>query len=233
MLILCNSRGATIGFGIALLAGILFMDWRLRLRLVGAAVLCIPLVFMLVNQQFIDRQLTLVSFAEQGPEGQAVQADGAANERIESWQGAMRLIGDNPLGVGGGGYDALSPVYAPEVVEAHDGEPRAVHNTYLWAASDWGVPGFLAFILFIGCGLRSLHRIRRESADERLRLESLALEMGLIAFLGAAFFVNRLYGEALYWLVALTAVLTNIHDSHVAVTNQPVAPFVPQANRAA
>jgi O-Antigen ligase len=233
MLILCNSRGATIGFAGAMLVGIMLMDWRLRLRLVVAAVVCVPLLLTLVNQPFIDRQLTLISFAEEGPQGQALRDDGAANERIMSWSGAMQLIGDKPLGVGGGGYDALSPVYSPEVVEQHDGEPRAVHNTYLWAASDWGIPGFLAFMLFVASGLRSLHRIRRESADERLRLESLALEMGLIAFLGAAFFVNRLYAEILFWLVALAAVLTNIHDHQAAVAQEPVAPVVPRTIRAA
>jgi hypothetical protein len=43
-------------------------------------------------------------------------------------------------------------------------------------------------------------------------LESFALEVGFFAFLGAAFFVNRTYSEMLYWIPALTAVLTNIQS---------------------
>jgi hypothetical protein len=43
-------------------------------------------------------------------------------------------------------------------------------------------------------------------------LESFALEVGFYAFLGAAFFVNRTYSEMLYWIPALTAVLTNVQS---------------------
>ncbi|RPI57466.1 MAG: hypothetical protein EHM55_01675 [Acidobacteria bacterium] len=216
MLILCNSRGATVGVAVALLAGLLLMNWRLRLRLALVAVVAVPLVLALVDQRFIDRQLTLVQFMEEGLEGQATQNDGAANERVLSWKGGLRLIGDRPLGVGGGGYDLLSPVYAPEVVEAHEGELRAVHNTYLWAAADWGVGGLVALLGFIGSALLTLHRIRRQAANEEMKLESLALEIALIAFLGAAVFINRMYAEILYWLVALAASLANIHDGAAA-----------------
>jgi O-antigen ligase len=213
MLILCNSRGATVGIMAALTAGVVLMNWRLRLKLALVAVAAVPLLLVLVDQRFIDRQLTLMQFMEEGVDGQATQSDGAANERVLSWKGGLRLVGDRPLGVGGGGYDLLSPVYAPEVVEAHEGELRAVHNTYLWAAADWGVAGLMALLGFIVSALRVLHRIRRETPSEQLKLESLTLEVSLIAFLGAAVFINRMYAEILYWLVALAASLANIHDA--------------------
>ncbi len=216
MLILCNSRGATVGMAVALAVGLLLMNWRLRLRLAVLAIAAVPLVMTLVDQRFIERQLTLMQFMNEGIEGQAVQGDGAANERVISWKGGLRLVGDRPLGVGGGGYDLLSPVYAPEVVEAHEGELRAVHNTYLWAAADWGVAGVMAFVGFIVSALLSLHRIRRQSKDENFKLETLTLEVALFAFLGAAVFINRMYAEILYWLVALAASLTNIHDAAAA-----------------
>jgi hypothetical protein len=57
--------------------------------------------------------------------------------------------------------------------------------------------------------------------------------MGLIAFLGAAFFLNRLYAEILYWFIALAAALTNIHDHQAAVTHESVAPAVARTIRAA
>jgi O-antigen ligase len=216
MIILCNSRGATVGIVVALIAGALLLSWRLRLRVALIALVALPVVTSLVDQRFIDRQLTLVQFMNEGLEGPQMQTDGAASERVVSWKGGIRLIGDRPLGVGGGGYDMLSPVYAPEVVEAHEGELRAVHNTYLWAAADWGIPGLIALLGFICSGLLTLHRIRRETVNEQLKLETLALEMALFSFLGAAVFINRMYAEILYWLVALAASLTNIHDAEMA-----------------
>jgi hypothetical protein len=232
MIILCNSRGATIGIVSGMAAGVILMNWRLRLRMALVAVAAIPLVLSLVDQRFIDRQLTLMQFMEEGIEGQSLQNDGAANERVLSWRGGVRLIGDKPLGVGGGGYDMLSPVYAPEVVEAHDGELRAVHNTYLWAAADWGVAGLVALLGFIFSALTTLHRIRRETANEQYKLETLALEVALISFLGAAVFINRMYAEILYWLVALAASLANIHDAEAA-SARPAVDAAPVAVRAA
>ncbi len=231
MIILCNSRGATVGIAAALVAGVLLLNWRLRLRLALVAAVAIPLVVSLVDQRFIDRQLTLVQFMGEGIEGQQFQNDGAASERVLSWKGGLNLIGDRPLGVGGGGYDMLSPVYAPEVVEAHEGEVRAVHNTYLWAAADWGIPGFIALLGFIVSGLLTLHRIRRETMSDQMKLETLALEVALISFLGAAVFINRLYAEILYWLVALAASLANIHDANAAAApgSADVAPMAVRA----
>jgi len=231
MLILCNSRGATVGVAVALIAGLFLMNWRLRLRMALVAIAAVPLVLALVDQRFIDRQLTLMQFMEEGLDGQEIQNDGAANERVLSWKGGLRLIGDRPLGVGGGGYDLLSPVYAPEVVEAHEGELRAVHNTYLWAAADWGIGGLIALLGFIGSALTTLHRIRRQTTNEQLKIESLALEVALIAFLGAAVFINRMYAEIMYWLIALAASLANIHDA--SAQSQGSADAAPLSVRAA
>jgi O-antigen ligase len=220
MIILCNSRGATVGIAAGLIAGLFLMTWRLRLRMAVVALAALPVVLSLVDQRFIDRQLTLMQFMEEGVAGQAMQEDGAANERVLSWKGGLRLIGDRPLGVGGGGYDMLSPVYSPEVVEAHDGELRAVHNTYIWAAADWGIAGLIAFLGFIVSALLTLHRIRHETTSDQMKLESLALEIALISFLGAAVFINRMYAEILYWLVALSASLANIHDNRAATADR-------------
>jgi hypothetical protein len=49
-----------------------------------------------------------------------------------------------------------------------------------------------------------------------MKIETLALEVALFSFLGAAFFINRMYAEILYWLVALSTSLANIHDAEAA-----------------
>jgi len=97
---------------------------------------------------------------------------------------------------------------------------RAVHNTYIWAAADWGIAGLIAFLGFVVSGLLTLHRIRYETTSDQMKLETLALEVALISFLGAAVFINRMYAEILYWLVALSASLANIHDNSAAETGR-------------
>ncbi len=202
-IILCNSRGATLAIGAAAVAALAMARGKFRVYVAGLALLGGVLFVSLVDSTFVARQLTLLQYEE----------DNSAVSRIESWKGALRLMRDHPLGTGGGGFDILSPVYIPEIVEAHGGQERAAHNTYLWVGSDWGVVGLVLFMGFIATTLVDLHRIRRETTDRRAYLESFAIEVALIGFLTAAFFINRPYAEILYWLAALTAVLRNLHDA--------------------
>jgi hypothetical protein len=209
-IILANSRGATVGILIGAMAALLLSQWRMRVRLVPLMMVGAMLFWALTDTTFVERQSTLL---DKDPKG--------ASDRIELWKGALALIDDYPLGVGGGGYDKLSPVYVPRAVKEAGGEERTVHNTYLWAATDWGIQGLIALLGLIGSTIWSLHRIRRRTVDQRIMLESFALEVGFIAFLGAAFFVNRTYSEILYWIPALTAALCNIQANAWAEEHAP------------
>lgn len=212
-IILCNSRGATIAMGGMSVAALLLARGRLRILVLAAIVVAGLAASALVDQTFIERQLTTLQYEE----------DGSAMGRIEAWKGALNLMSDHPLGAGGGGFDILSPVYIPSVVEAHGGEDRAVHNTYLWVGSDWGFLGLLFFLLFVFTTLRELHRIGRGSSDVSLYYECFALQIGLIGFLIAAFFINRPYAEILYWIAGLTGALRNIQRTEIdaAATAEP------------
>lgn len=202
-LILCNSRGASVAIAVAGLSSLLLARGKTRLQL-GAMVLLAGVLFVaLTDRTFLNRQVTLFS-SEQ---------DTSTTGRLDAWKGALELMRDRPFGSGGGGWDIMSPVYIPEVVEAHGGQERTVHNTYLLAGADWGVPGLVLFLGFIASTLRQLHRIRNETGDELIYVESLALEVGLIGFLTAAVFINRLYAEVLYWFAALSGALANINES--------------------
>lgn len=201
-IILCNSRGATVGIAAAALAAIVLAKGKARWQVAALSVLGGLLALSLMDRQFIERQLTLLEYEE----------DSSVSGRVVAWMGALRLMADYPLGVGGGGFDALSPVYLPELVESYGGEERTAHNTYLLVGSDWGIPGLVLFIGFLGSTLRTLHGIRQRTSDRRIYLESFAIEVALVGFLTAAFFINRPYAEVLYWLSALAAALRNIAD---------------------
>jgi O-antigen ligase len=148
--ILCNSRGATVGLAAGFLMAILAARTGYRGRMIGVAIAVSILFYVLADPQFIERQQTITD-------------DDAGAERIETWQGASRLLMDHPLGVGGGGFEYLSPVYIPAIVEKYDGERRSVHNTYMLVATEWGIQGFLLYAGFLGTTFWMLHRVRRRS----------------------------------------------------------------------
>jgi O-antigen ligase len=162
------------------------------------------LFYSLTDAQFVYRQSTIQNYEEEG----------AATSRIELWKGALRLIQDYPLGTGGGGFSSLSPIYAAEVVDAY-GKNRTAHNTYLLAASDWGIPGAIFFLGFLISTIRELRRLRKAapSTAEQTRMynESYAIELSLIGLMTAGLFTNRVYAEAVYWLPALASVLKNLY----------------------
>ena len=140
--------------------------------------------------------------------------------RIDAWKGAIRLMRDYPLGAGGEGFNLLSPIYIPQVVAEHGGDERSVHNTFLSVGSDWGVLGLSCFLGFLVATFLTLHRIRRETSDPDLFLQSYALELSLIAFLTASFFIVRVYADILYWLPALTVALRNIQQAPAQVASR-------------
>ena len=225
--ILANSRGAFLALLVTGLMSLLLTTGKLRWKTLMVMLLAGFVFYSLVDDKFIARQQTIQTYEE----------DNASVERIESWKAAFSLIRDHPLGTGGGGFEALSPIYIPDIVEAHDGEVRNVHNTFLLVASEWGVQGFLLFMAFILSTIRGLLKIRKEApqtpAGERVRMDSIALILGLVGVLTAGFFFNRLYAEAIYWLAAFAAVLRNLHAQVVETAAQSVADdYEPAIDRA-
>jgi probable O-glycosylation ligase (exosortase A-associated) len=210
--VLCNSRGAFVGLLLTGLYTLLITQGRLRRKMVVGLSMGAVLFYSLMDPQFIERQKTIQDYEE----------DSSASSRIELWKGGLNLIKDHPLGVGGGGYDALSPVYAAEIVEAY-GNERTAHNTYVLVASEWGLPGLLFFAAFLITTFRELHRLRKISPatpeQTRLYLETYAIELGLFSVLAAGIFTNRLYAEAIYWLPAFAAVIKNLYLNETQETS--------------
>jgi len=221
--ILCNSRGATVGLAVGMAAAMLLARRGHRVRMFGAAVAVAVLFVALADKTFIERQKT-------------INDEDAGAERIATWQGARQLLTDHPLGVGGGGFEYLSPIYIREIVNAHDGERRSVHNTWLLIATEWGIQGFVFFVGLIGSSLLILNRVRKMAKDSQdIYYRSLALQVGLISTLTAATFSNRFLGESIYWLLGLSFALYRIAVKELAVETVPATavpvpvPFQPAA----
>ena len=197
LLVLTNSRGSTLGLLVAGAAAFILVRRGLRTRvaLIGAAAGLA--LFVLADEQFIARQQTITS-----------PSDSSAQSRLALWRGSLDMLVDYPLGAGGRGYHFLSPRDVPELQDSNDGEGRSSHNTYIQVAADWGIQGLALFVAFIGYILVLLHRVRRErSTTDSIYFVSLAMQLGLIGTLVAAFFSNRFFGESIYWLGGLSTAL--------------------------
>jgi hypothetical protein len=226
-LILCNSRGSMVGLGAALVASIFLVRSGNRLRMAGAAIGMALMVLLLADDPFLTRQQTTANYQE----------DSSSQQRLESVRGALRLVRDRPLGAGGRGFHLLSPIYIPDIVEAHGGDLRAPHNTWAMVASEWGILGLICYLGIYISAFVVLRRVKRAAlfeADSFYYWRALAIQLALIAFLVASTFTDRLYAEAGYWMVSLSYALYRIRLSDVAeAARAPVPVAQPEAPRGA
>ena len=205
-IILCNSRGATLAMACMGGASLLLTRGRQRRGLLWLSAAGAAAFLFLADPQFLERQATILS----------EERDGSSEGRVVAWIGALELMRDYPLGAGGGGFDALSPVYIPQVVARYGGAERTVHNTYLWVGSDWGIAGLIAFCVFLFGTLVRVQQARRRAPDVRMDMEGVAVQAAIIGISVGGFFINRTYGEIMYWVPALGLALVNLIDSQAA-----------------
>ncbi len=211
--ILCNSRGAMLGFVTGGLSAIMLAGKGRRSRLLGLGVLGLLAMLYLADPEFIARQQTTVA-----------PTDNSAQSRLVFWRAGLEMVRDHPLGSGGRAFHILSPEYIPEVLEATNSVERSGHNTYTQLATEWGVQGTVLYLGFMVATFILLRRIRKRTPDNSWYFyRSLAIEVGLIGTLTAAMFSNRLYGESIYWLCSLAFALYRIQTTELAGDAVPVA----------
>ena len=198
LVVLANSRGATLGLLASGASSLFLVRRELRKRVVLLGFAGLFALWVIADPQFIARQQSTVS-----------ADDHSAASRLELWGGALQLIKDYPLGTGARGFHRLSPQYVPTIqVDKDDGEGRSAHNTYLQIAAEFGLQGLALFVAFICYTFKLLQCVRRERASvDWPYYASLGLQLGLIGTLTAAFFSNRFFGESTYWICGLSLAL--------------------------
>ena len=199
-LILCNSRGATLGLGVsvALVPFLAKKGHRAKALVFGLA---IPiLVLLLGDPQFFARQ-------------QGGYDDGSAQGRLVAWGEAGRILADHPLGVGARGFHLLIPKYSAEIAERHEGQPRSPHNTMILVMVEYGVQGIVLWVLLLFSVFAMLLRTRRMALaanDDFAYYRSVALIVSLAGALTGSMFTDRLYSEGLYWIIAIGIALNRL-----------------------
>lgn len=154
----------------------------------------------LVPQQYFTRLATIAN----------IEADptGSAQGRWDDWVLSVNYIGQHPLTGAGLGQDLLA-------LNAERGHEtwRSVHNAYLQAAVDLGLPGAALLIALLAASFQNARRVRRIAT--RHRVEGLAVvaqsvSISLAAYSVAAFFHPIAYQFYFFCLAGLAVALVNV-----------------------
>jgi O-antigen ligase len=107
--------------------------------------------------------------------------DVSFQQRLATSQAGLAMFADHPLlGVGLGCSVIAWPLYAPEGLYTRGA--LVTHNTFIQAAGETGIFGFIAFILFVGFGLYHARKLALESPGTALSNLSSGIEIAIWGF---------------------------------------------------
>ena len=139
---LSQSRGAVLGFGVAVILLLWLAGRGGRLALGLAVLIAVAAVLYIGPQVAWDRVTT-----EAGAMLSTTDSLRSAHSRLEIWARALTAIRDFPLtGIGMGTFSRLLPVLYP--LSADPGGPTInhAHNQFLQAGLDLGIAGLVAYV---------------------------------------------------------------------------------------
>lgn len=197
------SRGGAFG----LLAALAFTFWdrgRLSLRLL--------LVPVLTGAVFGGLLLAGVNDRSSGALTPG-QLDGSAQGRLDAWEVGIRMIIDNPVfGVGLDRFVDHFESYSTWAVFI-EGGPKVAHNSFIHAAAETGLVGFIPFMALVVLTLRSARHLRKAYVPEDSPMERAvrrSLFPSMAGFCVAAFFLSQCWGWFFFIMFAQSAALHEI-----------------------
>lgn len=207
------SRGALLAGG-AMLA-FLWLKSRTKARTGLVLLLAVPLVFMVMPEQWFHRMDTIDNY----------QADNSAMGRINSWHFATNLAMDN---LTGGGFRTFTPrmfrIYAPEPLNVH-----APHSIYFQVLGEHGFVGLALFLTFFFLAWRTGSRVIRFTRDKpelRWARDLAAMcQVSLVGYAVGGAFLTLAYFDLFYDIVTLMVLLEKLFLSkHAAALPGPARP---------
>lgn len=195
------SRGGALGL-LAALGCTLYDRGRLSTRLLVAPAMAALIVGMLVLAGVNDRSSGALSPG---------QLDDSALGRLDMWQSGVRMVAHNPVfGVGFGQFPENYQTYARNPVHW---EPRDAHNSFVKAAAETGLVGFIPFMALVLLTIRTAYRSRRADFpddDPMERAVRLSLFPSMVGFCVAAFFLSQCWSWFMFILFAQGAVAAEL-----------------------
>jgi O-antigen ligase len=205
------SRGAVVA---AILMGIfvvLVQPPRFSGLVLGALVVAVIMFFMPAN--YMARIATIPDvLGGTNSVRSEVSFRGRASETIVAWLMFM----DNPIfGVGVNNYPIFYQKYSRTLGLDPRVEQRQAHNLYLQVAAETGLAGVIVYggILWsIFAGLENAWRRLRQARLDDYAGMFFSLEVGLIGYLGAAFFIHAAYPRYFWFLAGVAFAIPQIAD---------------------
>ena len=207
-----GSRGATVGFAIALLVVLAFS--RIRFSAKVAVLLAVVLLggawfAFIADPVWLENRVLNVA------------EDGSMLARVYMGASAMEIAADNPRGVGIGNYPVYYPFYRDASVRFNLIES---HTAYLTILVETGLLGLLAFLGVLGTSFVATARAAWRSADPTIH----ALAVGAMAAsigLAAQAFTYSLENSKFWWLIigiglATWAIVRETETGHPVLTEK-------------
>jgi putative inorganic carbon (HCO3(-)) transporter len=198
------SRGGALGL-MAALAFTCYDRGRLRTRLLVAPALVALVAGMLLLAGVNDRTSGGLVVG---------RLDESAQGRLEMWQSGVRMTVNNPIfGVGFGQFPQNYQTYARNPVQW---EPRDAHNSFIKAAAETGLVGFIPFMALVFLTFRFGHRIRKLDSPEDSPVERAvgrSMFASMLGFCVAAFFLSQCWSWFMFILFAQAAAIHRIWNA--------------------
>jgi putative inorganic carbon (hco3(-)) transporter len=127
--------------------------------------------------------------------------DASASERLDAWSEGFEMLKAQPiLGVGYGGF-----------IDHHT---LTAHNSLVLCFAETGLLGCFFWVGLLVVAMLELQRLQRlegnQPFDAMARQCALGLQLSLVGFMAAAFFLSRTFVPTLYLIVGLSAALAAI-----------------------
>jgi O-antigen ligase len=171
--LLTGSRSGLVN--LAILFTLIAMEGRFSIkRQIQTALVVIVAVYLgayFLTSTHIERLENLVPGAST-----AVKGTTSIDKRLRTLTDGLGMISENPLfGVGIGNFMWVHLQMT--------GTTTSPHNSYLWAASEGGIPTLLLYLALFGVTLKDLLLVERRANQPELRLVARGVRTSLLALL--------------------------------------------------
>ena len=193
-----QSRGGFIGLCVVLL--LILIRERVSLsRIIFGGVALLLVVSFLSPTGYWERMQTIGSEEDYNKEG--------GGGRIDIWKRGLTLVRKNPLlGVGPVAFPFAEGTTHMDKATGNSGKWSEAHNTFLQVLAEFGIPGFVIYLMMIFSSIKALRMIRSGLPEESdLLWLTNGLEMSFYGFMATGFFVSQAYSPGFFLLIGLSA----------------------------